>query len=86
MPGRKFHNEINRRLFGATYDRLNAIKDGPSKQYGKGHRRYLHSPADNLILALLLRDPNAFAAATVHDAVDKAVSKLPEPLRRMFYE
>lgn len=86
MPGRKFHNEINRLFLGKTYDDVNAAKDSAAPILGRKHRKIGHDIATDLFLAVAKNDPNAFVAAVLHDNFDRAVSRLPKNIRKRFYD
>jgi hypothetical protein len=85
LPSRKEHVALDRLVFGKTYGRIHQIKDSPSKWMGSKHRKALHDPVSNLLLALIEypRDPTrAFLSAQLHDLVDFAISKAKSGERR----
>jgi hypothetical protein len=78
LPSRKTHLALDRLVFGKTYDKVHHIKDKPSKWMGSKHRKALHDPVSNLVLALIEypRDPTrAFLSAQLHDLIDFGISK-----------
>jgi hypothetical protein len=78
LPSRKEHLALDRLLIGKTYERIHKAKDKPSKWMGSRHRKALHDPISNLLLALIEypKDPaSAFLSAQLHDLVDFAASK-----------
>lgn len=81
MPSRKVHRLADAILPG--YEFVDAIKDSPSRVLGPGHRRVLHSHRDNLLLALLYRDPKVLIRAEIHDQMDRASTKMKRELRKM---
>jgi hypothetical protein len=78
LPSRKEHVALDRLLIGKTYERIHETKDKPSKWMGSRHRKALHDPVSNLLVALIEypHDPTrGFLSGQIHDLVDFAISK-----------
>ena len=78
----KTHEMICQALLGAPYTIIHQTKDKPSKWYGKGHRKYYHDNQTNMLLALLTKDPKAFAAGVLHDFLDYRESEFMRQNRK----
>jgi hypothetical protein len=78
LPSRKEHVALDRLLLGKTYERIHLMKDKPSKWMGSKHRKALHDPVSNLLLALIEypKDPTrAFLSGQLHDLLDFGLTK-----------
>ena len=77
MPNHDEHAELDKRLFGKSYDRVHYLKDYPSRFFGPSHRRFFHDPVSNWWIAMLASEGRtseligAFLAGQLHDEVDK---------------
>ena len=85
MPDRKTHLSIDRMLLGKQYNRVHALKDAPSQWLGPSHRKLLHDPVSDLLVAMATypNDPlGAYASALFHDAADMADTARKRRMRR----
>jgi hypothetical protein len=86
LPPRKTHLALDKLLLDKAYEKIHETKDKPSRWMGSKHRRALHDPLSNLILALIEypKDPaSAFFSAQLHDLVDFGLSKAKKRRTRM---
>jgi len=85
MPSRQGHINLDRLIWGHAYNRVHAAKDYPSRFLGPSHRKVLHDPLSNLLIAIATypNDPlNAYLAATMHDLIDRADTKMKRRIKK----
>lgn len=80
MPWRELHEAITEGVLGEKFTDIHVTKDKPSKWAGKRHRKYLHDPFSNLIIAAAKRKTpkeivKAYLAAELHDFTDREFTK-----------
>ena len=80
----KIHLAIDRRYLGKEFPKIHMTKDLPSRWLGSSHRRELHDPESNLLLARMAYPDDwfdAYLSAQLHDYFDWLFSK-PSGRRR----
>ena len=80
MPGHEIHVFIDQFFFGRSYRVLHKAIDFPVLFYGKGHRKYFHTPLEVTRFAIFLfpGDPAAVLAGRLHLLIDNLCSKDPD--------
>jgi len=70
MARHKVHRLIDLMYLGRQYPQVHRWVDAPYKRLGKRHRILRHDLLSAVIIALKLRDANAFRSAVLHYLTD----------------